>query len=126
MSYARFYDLARHIEAFNDEVKEALVWQYTNNRTTSLHEMSEKEYHTMCTALERRDGYQAELRQMRSKVLHQMQLIGVDTADWNAVNAYCYNPRIAGKPFGWLKLNELEELLKKLRAIRTKMQRGGE
>ena len=80
----------------------------------------------MGTALERRDGYQAELRQMRSKVLHQMQLIGVDTADWNAVNAYCYNPRIAGKPFGWLKLEELEELLKKLRAIRAKMQRGGE
>ena len=53
-------------------------------------------------------------------------MIGVNTADWDAVNRYCYDVRIAGKPFGWLKIDELEELLKKLRAIRAKMQRGGE
>lgn len=126
MSYARFYAIARRIEGFDDAMKELLVYQYTNKRTTSLHEMTDREYHTMCTALEHRDGYQEELRAARSKVLHQMQLIGVNTADWDAVNRYCYDVRIAGKPFGWLKIDELEELLKKLRAIRAKMQRGGE
>lgn len=126
MSYARFYAIARRIEGFDDAMKEQLVWQYTHRRTTSLHEMSDREYNSMCTALEHRDGLQEELRAVRSKVLHQMQLIGVDTADWSAVNAYCMDSRIAGKPFGWLKIWELEELLKKLRAIRAKMQRGGE
>lgn len=124
MSYARFYAIARRIEGFDDAMKESLVWQYTNKRTISLHEMSDREYNNMCTALEHRDGYQAELRAARSKVLHQMQLIGVNTADWDAVNAYCYDARIAGKPFGWLKIYELEELLKKLRAIRAKMKKG--
>ena len=124
MSYARFYAIARRIEGFSDEMKESLVWQYTNKRTTSLHEMTEKEYNSMCTALERKDGLQEELRAVRSKVLHQMQLIGVDTADWSAINAYCMDNRIAGKPFGWLKIYELEELLKKLRAIRAKMMKG--
>lgn len=124
MSYARFYALARRIEGFDDAMKESLVWQYTNKRTISLHEMTEREYHNMCTALEQKNGLQEELRAVRSKVLHQMQLIGVDTADWNAINAYCMDNRIAGKPFGWLKIDELEELLKKLRAIRSKMKKG--
>lgn len=124
MSYARFYAIARRIEGFDDAMKESLVWQYTNKRTTSLHEMTEREYNSMCTALERKDGLQEELRAVRSKVLHQMQLIGVDTADWSAINAYCMDNRIAGKPFGWLKIYELEELLKKLRAIRAKMMKG--
>lgn len=124
MSYARFYAIARRIEGFDEAMKESLVWQYTNKRTTSLHEMKEREYQSMCTALERKDGIQEELRAVRSKVLHQMQLIGVDTADWSAINAYCMDNRIAGKPFGWLKIYELEELLKKLRAIRAKMMKG--
>lgn len=125
MSYSRFYAIARRIAGFNEEMKEAFVWQYTNKRTTSLHEMTEREYSVMCSAIEKHDSVQGELRQMRSKVLHQMQLIGVNTADWDAVNAYCNDSRIAGKPFGWLKIHELEELLRKLRAIRAKMQRGG-
>ena len=124
MSYARFYAIARRIEGFDEAMKESLVWQYTNKRTTSLHEMKEREYQSMCTALEQKDGLQEELRAVRSKVLHQMQLIGVDTADWSAINAYCMDNRIAGKPFGWLKIYELEELLKKLRAIRAKMMKG--
>lgn len=125
MSYARFYAIARRIEGFNDEMKEQLVWQYTDKRTTSLHEMNEREYSMMCTALEKGTPYQEELRKLRSKVLHQMQLIGVDTANWDAVNAYCSQPRIVGKPFGYLRAAELEVLLNKLRAIRAKMQRGG-
>lgn len=124
MSYARFYAIARRIEGFDEAMKESLVWQYTNKRTTSLHEMKEREYQSMCTALEQKNGLQEELRAVRSKVLHQMQLIGVDTADWSAINAYCMDNRIAGKPFGWLKIYELEELLKKLRAIRAKMMKG--
>lgn len=60
------------------------------------------------------------LRRMRSSVLHQMQLLGINTADWSRVDAYCMDKRIAGKPFRDLDEEELKALLKKLRAIRRK------
>lgn len=60
------------------------------------------------------------LRRIRSSVLHQMQLLGINTADWSRVDAYCMDKRIAGKRFRDLDEEELGALLKKLRAIRRK------
>ena len=60
------------------------------------------------------------MKQKRSAVLHQMQLYGVDTSDWNKVDAFCLNPRIAGKVFRQLDGEELDTLLVKMRAIRSK------
>ena len=60
------------------------------------------------------------LRKKRSSVLHQMQLLDVDTADWSKVDALCMDSRIAGKRFSRLDCDELDALLKKLRAIRRK------
>ncbi len=63
-----------------------------------------------------------ELRKKRSSVLHQMQLLGIKTADWSRVDAYCLDRRIAGKRFRELDNEELDKLLKKLYAIRRKRQ----
>ena len=52
-----------------------------------------------------------------SSALHQLQLYGVDTTDWNKVNAFCAQPRIAGKAFRDLDCEELEALTRKMRAI---------
>lgn len=60
------------------------------------------------------------LRKKRSAVLHQMQLLDVDTADWNRVDALCLDSRISGKRFCQLDCDELDALLKKLRAIKRK------
>lgn len=60
------------------------------------------------------------LRKKRSSVLHQMQLLDVDTADWSKVDALCMDSRIVGKRFCRLDCDELDALLKKLRAIRRK------
>lgn len=60
------------------------------------------------------------LRKKRSAVLHQMQLLDVDTADWNRVDALCLDSRIAGKRFCNLDCDELDALLKKLRVIKRK------
>ena len=49
-----------------------------------------------------------------------MQKIGIDTTDWERVNNFCLNPRIAGKPFGRLDTEELEQLAVKLRSIERK------
>lgn len=127
-NYARFYVLLNRMPtADKEELKASLVSQYTGGRTESLREMTAKEYDAMCDALQRADaGYKAreiaraELRRRRSAVLRQLQLMGIDTTDWDRVNAYCQHPRIAGKEFRRLTIDELERLNIKLRIIQRK------
>lgn len=124
-NYHRFYASFNRLPCVCDreDMKESLVSSYTNGRTTSLREMSEVEYNAMCAALEQkvtpnaRALYIQERKRRRSSALHQLQLYGVDTTDWNKVNAFCEQPRIAGKPFRDLDCEELEALTRKMRAI---------
>lgn len=60
------------------------------------------------------------LRRKRSSVLHQMQLLGIDTADWGRVDNFCMDSRIAGKRFCLLDTDELDTLYRKLLAIKRK------
>lgn len=90
--------------------------------------MSLSEYNEAVRAMEKLipPGTESEaikhLKKRRSDVLHQMQLMGVDTADWKEVDAFCRDRRIAGKCFRHLDDEELSQLLKKLRAIRRKKE----
>ena len=109
--------------------KETLVYQFTNGRTSHLHLMAENEYRSMCNEMERvagyderREAWRKEMKRKRSAVLHQMQLLGVDTADWSKVDAFCQNKRIAGKVFRELDGEELDAMLVKLRIIRRKRE----
>lgn len=120
-NYHRFYALLGRLPGAD---KETLVFQYTGGRTHHLHLMTEAEYRSMCNEMERvagyderREQYRKELKRQRSAALHQLQLYGVDTTDWNKVNAFCEQPRIAGKPFRNLDCEELEALTKKMRTI---------
>ena len=110
-NYAAFYGLLKQMPRAS---KEEIVLQFTNGRTDSLCEMS---LHEETEAMR-------ILKSKRSAVLHQMQLSGVDTADWKKVDAYCLDKRIAGKRFARLDREELEALLKKIRAIRRKQKEG--
>lgn len=129
-NFARFYGILKERFTFaskelGEEFKESLVSQFTNGRTTSLREMSREEYDEMCDKLE---GVTAELirtakdvqRKHRSQCLRLMQKLGIDTTDWTRINAFCQDPRIAGKVFSQLSNEELEQLSVKLRAIRRK------
>ena len=124
-TYARFYVLLNRLPTTDrEELKANLVSQYTNGRTDSLKEMTNKEYDAMCDAMQEQDkGYKAreiareELRRRPSAALHLLQKNGIDTTDWNRINQYCVNPRIAGKPFGKLTIDELDLLCIKLRMI---------
>lgn len=128
-NFARFYALFNKVPYYGDreEFKRAIVRQYTWNRTESLREMTRDEYNACCDALERLTGQdewrkklREELRSRRSTCLKLMQQLGVDTADWARVNDFCRHPRIAGKPFGRLDTEELEQLTVKLRSIERK------
>ena len=125
-NYTGFYALLGKLPGAD---KETLVYQFTNGRTSHLHLMAENEYRSMCNEMERvagyderREAWRREMKRKRSAVLHQMQLLGVDTADWGKVDAFCQNKRIAGKVFRELDGEELDAMLVKLRIIRRKRE----
>jgi hypothetical protein len=66
-----------------------------------------------------------QLKRKRSSVLHQMQIMGIDTSDWKRVNELCLNKRIAGKLFHKLSGDELDAVLLKLRIIKRKKEPRG-
>ena len=131
-NYSRFYMLMSRMayEGDREELKKSLVSQFTGGRTDSLRAMAEREYEAMCRDMEQRVRTMEpisnrNLRLLRSKVLHQMQLNKVDTADWAAVDRFCLDARIAGKRFREMNEEELYALIPKLHAIRRKRVREG-
>lgn len=129
-NYARFYALLKQLPHAD---KDTLVWQYTQGRTKSLKEASKWEYDVMCRDMERvvnNDNKvalkQAALRKARSGVLHQLQIYGLDTTDWATVDAFCQNPRIAGKLFRDLTIAELNSVNTKIRVIIKKQKEHGQ
>ncbi len=102
-NFARFYALFNKLPCTGDreEFKKSIVLQYTWNRTDSLKEMTAKEYEAcLC--------------------LNLMQKLGIDTSDWARINDFCSNPRIVGKAFRQITVDELDELAVKLRSIQRK------
>lgn len=131
-NFARFYALFNKIPCSGDreEFKKEMVSNATLGRTDSLREVTRREYQDLCEALEKvcpmsaeaksREAAHDELRRQRSICLKLMQKLGIDTADWNRVNTFCQDGRIAGKVFRFLDTLELEQLSKKLRSIERK------
>ena len=121
--YHRFYASLRRIAVGDaDDLKATLVGSFTDGRTTHLHEMTDGEYAAMCASLEERSGWKSELKKKRSVCLRLMQQLGVDTTDWQRINAFCRNPKIVGREFAQLGVKDLDALQVKLRAI---MSKGG-
>ncbi len=126
-NYSRFYALCKAKGIDLEQYKDDLISQFTHGRTTSLKEMKDSEYDDMCDCIqsgrhqsETRSDYIERRKRMRSAVLKRIQQIGIDTTDFDKVNAFCQNGRIAGKPFGMLTIEELEALVPKLEAILRK------
>jgi hypothetical protein len=129
-NYSRFYVLLKNISGDREEMKENLVRAFTNGRTMSLREMSKDEYNRMCDSLQGAQSvglsqkeFTAEIKRKRSAVLKRIQQLGVNTADWADVDRFCLDPRIIGKPFRQISLEELERLIPKLSAIAAKPQK---
>jgi len=123
-NFRRFYALLKRMPRVD---KRMLVYQHTNGRTDSLRELTAAEYRALCDDMERATGYDEvrralrdELRTRRSVALNLMQQLDIDTTDWGRVDAFCLEPRIAGKLFCKLSIEELEKLATKLRIIQRK------
>lgn len=122
-SYAVFFALLKRMPG---ATKEDLVDQWTGGRTSSLKEMTDREYNQMISALRSQVDNLEEKKKARSAVLKQMQLYGIDTTNWEAVDHFCCNARIAGKPFRYLEIDELKKLRVKLLSMRNKADRKDE
>lgn len=126
-NYGRFWRAWNRLShRDSEEEKRLMVQNWTNGRTEHLSEMTQGEYDAACKELEAASGYDRELKRRRSICLRLMQGLQIDTSDWQRVNDFCCNPRISGKPFGRLSVEELESLSVKLRAIARKGGLGSE
>lgn len=129
--HGRFYGLLNSMPGAN---KEELIWQYSNMLTTSLSEFYDKNpngYKQMISAMQRmvsesnqetKTAYiiDRELKNRRSAILHRLQKMGIDTTNWDVVNKFMRNPRIAGKTLGEMDTDEMDLLIPKLEAIAIK------
>ena len=128
-NFARFYSILKRVPKIGDDefFKKEMVNIATGGRTESLKEITRKEYDVLCNLLEKRfpekrDIYVEQRRKKRSCCLKLLQKIGVDTTSWPAINDYCKSPKIAGKVFAELDIEELQQLSKKLRMILKKKE----
>ena len=129
-NFSRFYSLLKKIpyEGDKEDLKCDLVSQGTDGRTSSLKEVTRKEYDSICDTMEKlcpnngREKFETRRRKSRSVCLKLLQKIGVDTTDWNAINDYCRSPKIAGVPFRELDIEALDTLSIKLRVILKKKE----
>jgi hypothetical protein len=126
-NFARFYSILKRVPKIGDNeyLKKEMVSVATGGRTESLKEITRKEYDDLCNLLEKRfpekrSIYVEQRRKKRSSCLKLMQKIGVDTTDWTAINNFCKSPKIAGKVFADLDIEEMQLLSLKLRMILKK------
>lgn len=122
--YRKFWAVFNRLSIRGDreECRRQIVSQYTRGCSDSLKEMTAQEYEACVAGMQSLLGSVEDLRKCRSACLKQMQRLGIDTTDWDNVDAFCLDPRIAGKRFAWLDPEELTALQKKLHAI---MRKGG-
>lgn len=128
-NFARFYATFNKIPYSGDreDLKKEMVEKVTFGRTNSLREVTKREYQDLCEGLEKiypsnriKEAAREELRRQRSICLKLMQKLGVNTLDWNRINAFCQDGRIAGKQFRDITTEELKLLACKLRSIERK------
>lgn len=127
-NFGRFYALLREMPwqgGDREELKRSLVRQFTDGRTESVREMDGSEFSACCAELEKLTGRVAQLKKGRSALLKQMQRMGVNTAYWASVDNFCMHPRIAGKRFCRITLEEMPDLRRKLHAIEEKRKAQG-
>ena len=111
--------------------KEEIVNSYSGGITTSLSEFYERyplEYQIMLADMEQKTTItrlknEALIKQKRSAVLKRLQKYGIDTTDWNKVNDFLMQPKIAGKKLYDMSIDELQKLIAKLEIILKKENR---
>jgi len=135
VSHSTFFALINQLPRMN---KEDVVWEYSGMLTTSLSEFYNTNtvgYNQMITDLRRlvndhnaaksrakylSEAEEKQVKKLRSGILTRLQKYGVDTTDWDKVNAFMKQPKIAGKLLYEMTIPEMEALTRKLQSILKK------
>ena len=107
----------------DEDTRRILIYELTDGRTSSTAGLTYAEAQYLAGYITGAAGTTLDdkaLKRQRSAVLLRLQKIGIDTTDWNRVNAFLEDIRIAGKPFYKLDYEELTGLIPKLEAILKK------
>ena len=130
-NYGAFYTMLKKLPGDPEEVKELLVLSASNDRTTSLKDLTDKEYASLISLIgdaigriNKRPPANENERQLRSKVLKLLDKLGVHVVNdkWDMVNSYLMQNRISGKLLYEHNEKELDTLIKKLYGIIHKKQ----
>lgn len=113
----------------DEETRRAMICDLTNGRTASTRDLTYSEGQYLSGYLdgavhEDRDlsiGERAIKRQ-RSGVLKRLQLLGIDTTNWDSVNNYLCDRRIAGQPLYKMDSDALQMVIRKLEQILKKRE----
>lgn len=112
-----------------EDQRRAMLYELTDGRTNSTKDLTYAEAQYLSGFLNGaaqmaecigQQTYTKAMKRMRSAVLKRLQQIGIDTTDWDNVNAYLGSSRIAGKPLYELTYEELQALIPKLESIKRK------
>lgn len=123
--YSRFYALLKQNPHAD---KEELVSQFTGGRTTHVSQMKPEEFRQLCDALQygspsEREAQNMALKRARSAALLRIGRLGINTIDnWDGINRFVSSPKIAGKMFYDLSVDELNAMTSKLELI---IRKGG-
>lgn len=125
--FGRFFTiLKKHPEADRYE----MVYNLTQGETDDIKLLTEKEYNELCKSLENEEDKEKR-KSVGSDLLHMLQLIGVNTADWDAVDEFLKNPQIYSgicpypKRYIETTTDERKLIMKKLHSIRRKDEAKG-
>lgn len=125
--FRRFFTiLKKHPEANRYE----MVYNLTHGETDDIKLLTPKEYNELCKSLENEEDKE-EWRRKGRDLLHLLQLIGVNTADWDVIDEYLKNPRIYSgicpypKRYKETTTDERKLIMNKLHSIRRKDEAKG-
>jgi hypothetical protein len=127
-SHSRFYVLLKLLPYSK---KEDMVWQYSGMATDSLSEFYARNpqgYSRMIAEMQQlvnkmeipSTPNQSSIKMLRSAILHRLQKHGVDTTNWDKVNRFMENPRIAGKRLYNMSEAEMRAFIPKMQSILAK------
>lgn len=90
----------------------------------SVTELSEKQLDSLIEWAgeilnQKQEDASKEIRSWRHKCLRMMRECGIETQDWNNVNAFLLDKRVAGKHLYKMSIDELKKLHRKLHNIAT-------
>lgn len=105
--------------------KEDLVYRHSMQQTKSLRELFEKYpigYNNMLREMRNivESMVTKETRLLRSAILKRLTKYGIDTTDWNEVNRFLEQPRIAGKRLYDMSTPEMHAFIAKMESILQK------